>query len=140
QEEAEGDREDRVVAERSPGDEEERRGKRERQRDPALPLVEAGRDELPRLVEDRRAGEEDAGDRRHLELREEGVGDAGADDERLLRPDGLQRPDEQGHQRLGESVAGGEADRDGEEAANQAGARPFPMAAEWHTPIGPRAP
>ena len=85
EEEAERDREDEPVAER-------RAARRRRttaaiengQRDALLALVEPGRDELPDLVEDDRAGDEDAGDDRHLELGEERVGDAGADDERLL--------------------------------------------------------
>ena len=83
-EEAIADREHDPVAEGGADDEEDGGEEDERPRVALFLVVQTRSDEHPRLIEQHRAGEEDRGDEGDLQLGEERLGDAGADE--LDRP------------------------------------------------------
>src|SRR5208282_56312 len=64
-------------------DEKKRGGNYEWTRHPAFALQQSRRDELPDFVEDRRTRDEEPGDERHLDLGEERLAHAGADEQHL---------------------------------------------------------
>src|ERR1700730_353065 len=84
--------------------EEQARADHARQRHPPLRLEQAGRDELPNLVEYRRAGDKHAGDQRDFDFGEESLANASADQQQLAPSALARRQWEQGEKVVGENV------------------------------------
>src|SRR5215813_4710426 len=93
------------MAEASAEYKEERREHHERDHITPLMFVQSRCDKLPELIEDRRTGEKQSSDKGDLELSEERLGQAGANQRRRARGHLLQRLGEKSEEVLGKSVS-----------------------------------
>src|SRR5204862_6213201 len=100
-----------------------------------LASVGPGREQAPGSEEDDRARREAGGDERDLELGEEGLGHAGADDERLVGAERGERADQEDEEGLGEVVTDAEGDPEREERADDAPAQLLQVRGEGHAHI-----
>src|SRR5207247_3445763 len=108
---------------------------REGEGEALLAVVEPGRDEAPGLEEDDWARREEGSDERDLELGEEGLGHAGADDERLVGAERGERADQEDEEGLGEVVTDAEGEPEREERADDAPAQLLQVRGEGHAHI-----